>query len=106
MKAEFGLLILGMGLVTYLPRCLPLLILQNRRLPDWLLDWLALLPAAILSALLIPELLLQPQPRQVNLFSAELLVAIPTFLLAGWTRSLGLTVVFGMALYWGAGQLM
>jgi branched-subunit amino acid transport protein len=106
MKTAVLLLILGMGVVTYLPRCVPLFVLQDRRLPDWLLDWLALLPAAILSALLIPELVLQSEPRELTVFNTELLVAVPTFLLAWWTRSLGLTVIFGMALYWGVGKIL
>ena len=47
-------LLLGMGIVTYLPRVLPLLVLAQRNLPQGLLDWLGLIPVAILAALLAP----------------------------------------------------
>jgi branched-subunit amino acid transport protein len=42
-------------------------------------------------------------PRQVILWNPDLLVAIPVFLFAVKTRSLGGTVILGMALYWFAG---
>ena len=54
---EYLVLILGMGLVTYLPRWFPLFFLAKRNLPKVLVDWLDLIPAAILSALLVPALL-------------------------------------------------
>lgn len=99
-------LLVGMGLVTYLPRWLPLFFLSERKLPGWFVEWLDLIPAAILSALLIPELILTGAPRHLDLFSPELIVAIPTFLFAAFTKSLGGTVVVGMALFWLAGQLL
>lgn len=93
------LLILGMGAVTYLPRLLPLLFLSQRKLPRWLVDWLELIPVAILGALLAPTLLIDPHGT-INLSRAEFWVALPTLVFAIKTRSLGGTVVFGMALFW------
>jgi branched-subunit amino acid transport protein len=46
-------LILGMMLVTYLPRLFPLLTLSQRRLPPWLRRFLASIPYAALGALII-----------------------------------------------------
>ncbi len=92
--------ILGMGLVTYLPRWVPLVFLSRRNLPRWLVEWLDLIPAAILSALLFPELLTNGTPRHIALWQPELWVAIPTFVFALKTKSLGGTVVIGMALFW------
>jgi len=90
----------GMGLVTYLPRSLPLLYLAHRALPQWLIDWLSLIPVAILSALLAPSLFTDSATRNIELGKPELLVAIPTLLFALKTRSLGGTVLIGMLLYW------
>lgn len=98
--AEYLLLVVGMGLVTYLPRWLPLDFLSRRSLPEWLVQWLELIPAAILSALLLPELILEGTPRQIDLLRPELWVAFPTVAFAWWTRSLGGTVVVGMLLFW------
>ena len=93
----------GMGLVTYLPRALPLLYLAHKQLPQWLVDWLALIPVAILSALLAPSVFIDTAERNFLLGKIEFIVAIPTLIFALKTRSLGGTVLVGMFLYWLAG---
>ena len=97
---DYLILFGGMGLVTYLPRSLPLLYLAHKKLPQWLIDWLSLIPVAILSALLAPSLFTDSATRNIELGKPELLVAIPTLLFALKTRSLGGTVLIGMLLYW------
>lgn len=101
---EYLLLLVAMGLVTYVPRWLPLDFLSRRRPPRWFVQWLELIPAAILSALLIPTLVTGGDPRQLMPLQLEALVALPTFIFAYWTRSLGATVVVGMLLYWMGGK--
>ena len=103
---EYMAVILGMGLVTFLPRWLPLVYLTKRNLPSWLVEWLDLIPAAILSALLLPELVASGVPRTLDLLRPELAVAVPTFLFAIFTKSLGGTVIVGMLLYWLAGKVL
>ncbi len=101
--ADYLLLFGGMGLVTYLPRALPLLYLAHRSMPHWLVEWLGLIPVAILSALLAPSLFTDAATRSFAFGKIELLVAIPTLAFALKTRSLGGTVLVGMLLYWLAG---
>jgi branched-subunit amino acid transport protein len=95
----------GMGLVTYLPRALPLLYLAHKKMPQWLIDWLSLIPVAILSALLAPSLFTDGAMRSFTFGKLELLVAIPTLIFALKTRSLGGTVIVGMFLYWLGGMV-
>lgn len=102
---DYLMLLAGMGLVTFLPRWLPLFFLSNRELPQFIIRWLDLIPAAILSALLIPELLTGGTPRHI-MFKPELVAAIPTFCFAIKTKSLGGTVVVGMTLFWLIGKWM
>jgi len=99
------LLFLCMGLVTFVPRWLPLLYLSHKRLPQWLADWLSLIPVAILSSLLAPILLADATTRNIDLVKPELLVAVPTLFFALKTKSLGGTVLVGMVLYWLTGML-
>ena len=96
---SYIMLVLGMGAVTYLPRWLPLAILSRRKLPDWLVTWLDFVPAAILSALVAPALFVGE--KGVSFQRPDLLVAVPTLLFAWRTKSLGGTVLVGMACYWG-----
>lgn len=103
---EYILCILGMGLVTYIPRWLPLFYLSDKRLPLWLVEWLSFIPACILSSLIFPSIIVNPDTGSVGFFHPEFLVAIPTFLFALKTRSLGGTVIIGMALFWLAEKFL
>ena len=102
--ADYLFLFGGMGLATYLPRALPLLYLAHKQLPQWLVDWLSLIPVAILSALIAPSLFADAAQRSFAFGKTELLVAIPTLIFALKTRSLGGTVLVGMLLFWLAGM--
>lgn len=104
--ARLILLIIGMGVVTYLPRWFPLLFLSRRELPAWFKKWLDFIPPAILSAILIPTVLTDGSPKHLDLFRPEFFVAIPTFLFALKTRSLGGSVLVGMALFWLGEKLL
>ena len=104
--SHYLFLIAGMGLVTYLPRWAPVFFLTRKPMPGWLVRWLDLIPAAILSALLAPALIVSGEPRSLDFTRPDLLVAVPSFLFALKTRSLGGTVVFGMALYWAVGKVL
>ena len=105
MSNEYILMVIGMGLVTFIPRWVPFFLLSDRKLPGWLVEWLDLIPAAILSALLLPALITTGEPRRIMLLQPELLAAVPTFIFALKTRSLGGTVIVGMFMFWLAGRL-
>jgi len=97
---EYIATVFFMGVVTYLPRWLPLLFLSRRQLPQWLVDWLDFIPVAILSALLAPMLLMSGPIPHLDFQRIELFAALPTFAVAWWTRSLGGTVLAGMLSFW------
>ena len=96
---KYLLAVLGMGLVTYLPRWLPLALLPQRDIPQTLKEWLGLIPACILSALVAPAIFLD-STGGFQVFQARFLAAIPTLIFALKTRSLGGTVIVGMFIYW------
>jgi len=100
------LCIIGMGLVTYIPRWLPLIWLSGREINPLFVRWLKFVPASILSALVLPSLLLNPATREFSLVRPEFLVALPTLAFGWWSRSLGGTVIVGMLLFFLAGKLL
>lgn len=55
--AEYLLLILGMALVTYIPRMLPLVVLSDFDLSPFWRRFLNFIPPAALSALIFPGIL-------------------------------------------------
>ena len=92
------LIILGMALVTYMPRLIPAWYLSSRALPTFAQRWLRLVPVAVLAALLFPELLLQGNRMNLQPGNLFLLASIPAALVAWRTRSLVGAVVTGMVL--------
>ncbi|MCM3567265.1 AzlD domain-containing protein [Neobacillus mesonae] len=89
-------IILGMALVTFIPRVLPIAILSRVELPDWAMRWLNYVPIAVMAALVGQELLMpngKLEPLQSNM---ELIAALPAFIVAIVTRSLLGTVVVGI----------
>ena len=100
--------IVGMAVVTCLPRLLPTLFLSGRNLRPLLIAWLRLVPPAVLAAMLAPSLLLRENRVDLgfdNLFFWAALVAFPV---AWKSKSLFATVVVGMGLvalgrYFGLG---
>ena len=52
------LVIVGMALVTYIPRLLPALFLDRFQFPGWFRKWLQSIPYAALGALIFPGILI------------------------------------------------
>lgn len=105
-NSDYLLLVAGMGLVTYIPRWFPLFFLTRRPMAGWLSEWLDLIPAAIFSALIFQDICTSGPTRSIDLFQTKSLVAVPTFLFAWKSKSLGGTVILGMLLYWAANKFL
>ena len=57
MRLEIALLVLGMTLVTYIPRALPALLLDKMKLSPWVERFLNLIPYTAMAALIVPGVL-------------------------------------------------
>ncbi len=102
------LTMVGMLIVTYLPRVLPLWFLSSRSLPPLIIVWLRYVPVAVLAAMLFPTLVLPEGQIDLSASNLFLWAAIPTFLVAWKVKgrngnaSLFSAVLVGMALVAGA----
>lgn len=92
------LTLIGMAVVTYLPRVFPLLALSGRKLPDVVASWLSYVPPAVLAAMLLPSILFVDGQIVLSLDNLFFWAAIPTFAVAIWTRSLFAPVLVGMVI--------
>lgn len=90
------LIVLGMSIVTYIPRALPIVILSKLKIPDWFLNWLKYIPVAVLSALLVPGILVSDGAMNFSLGNRSLIAAVPCILIAAKTKNLFITVLSGM----------
>ncbi len=96
MEKEVLLILIGMSLVTFLPRMLPIAILSKVNLPNWFLTWLKYIPVAVLSALLAPTLFMQGNHVALHFSNKALWASIPCFFIAARTKNLFLTVSVGI----------
>lgn len=96
MEKTVLVVIIGAALINYLPRMLPLVFLSKINMPGVVSDWLGFIPAAVLAALVAPEIFLQGGSPVVGLENKNLLAAIPCFAVAIKTKSLALTLLAGM----------
>ena len=88
--------IIGGGIVTVLPRILPITILSKIRLNKSVEQFLTYIPISILAALIAVELFTTDNKFSIQSNALELLAAIPTILVALKKNNLLLTVVVGI----------
>jgi len=103
------LTILGMALVTYLPRLVPLWVLAGKKLPSPIIAWLRHVPPAVLAAMLMPIILMPDGKFSLGLGNLFFWAAIPTFIAAVLSKSLFFPVIIGMLVvivgrWFGIGQ--
>lgn len=93
-------IIIGMAVVTYFSRELPFIVLKGKKLKPAIVEWLGYIPVAVLSALLIPELLTNGNGKEIdisfnNLF---LITGIITFCFGYFIKNLFATIIFAICL--------
>jgi len=98
-SSKYIYMIAGMLFVTFLPRFFPLMFLSNKKLPDKVIKWLSFIPAAVLSALLAPAVILKNGSIYLSLKNTALLAFLPTLILAYKTRNIFYTVSGGLVSY-------
>ncbi|WP_454756814.1 AzlD domain-containing protein [Cupriavidus campinensis] len=88
---------LGAGLATYLIRLSFIAVEGRVRLPSWFRTALQFVPAAMLSALIAPDLLMQDGALYLSPYNTRLVAGLVAIVIAAYTRSVGWTIAGGMA---------
>lgn len=95
-RASVVWIIVGTGAVTVIPRVAPLVLLSRITLPGWVIRWLGYVPIAVLAALLAQTVALSNGHLALPPRNLGMLAAIPTLLVAVYTRSMIGTVLCGV----------
>ena len=95
-SAQIWLVILGLGIGTYLLRLSFLGLIGNRALPEWALRHLRYTAVAIMPGMIAP-LILFPQATEGALDPVRLGAALATIGISLWTRNAVLTIFGGFA---------
>lgn len=95
--ARVFILILGMAIVTYLPRFIPMYILTRLEIPPVVSAWLSYVPVAVLAALIVPGILTVNGQITCSASNYYLLASLLAFVIASRFKNMMLTVTVGMA---------
>lgn len=100
MKMNEFILILGMALVTFLIRY-PIIGMSGRiKLSPQFLQLLSYVPPAVLTAIVVPAVLIPTGDRiLLDYTNARLIGAIAAILVGVWRKNLLLTIVVGMVAF-------
>ena len=99
MRPEIAVMIVGMALVTFVPRFLPMAWMNRIKVPVKLSLFLEYVPVAVLAALVFPAVFTDENRNLVISFQV-LVPTVAVLLFAYRTRSLWGSVILGMAVYW------
>jgi len=70
-------------------------------LPKWLIDALAFVPIAVLTAILVPAVLIDPATQQIIVIgNARVVAAVIATIIALLTRNVIATITSGLATLW------
>lgn len=97
-NAALLLCVFGSVVVTLLPKILPVTFLKGDSLPPLLRHWLSFVPVAVMAALVGPDVFFYEGHFNAGPSNLFLVVALPSLLVAWWTKNYFLTIAFGIGL--------
>jgi branched-subunit amino acid transport protein len=95
--------IVGMGVITYAIRLVPIWLLERATISVGWRQALRFVPAAVLSAIILPELVMPGGTFDLSLGNARLLAGLVAILVAWRTKNILWTLAAGMGLLWVLG---
>ena len=94
------IIVLGMGLITHSQRLSMILTSGRLTISEPLRRALRFAPAAVLSAILIPEMLQPGGQLDISLGNERMLAGLVAIVVAWRTQNMLLTVALGMVVLW------
>ena len=95
------LMVIGMMAVTFGVRYPVLALVSRLSLPPAVLDALKFIPPAVLTAIVVPAVLMPDGQVSFGLDNAYLIAGVAAALISWRTKNLLLTIVLGMAIFLG-----
>ena len=94
------LIMIGLAIGTFLIRISFILFLGKREVPALLAKSLRFIPASILSALVVPQILTRDNALQISVANPQLIAGIVAGIVAWRTKNVLFTILSGMAVLW------
>lgn len=92
------ILVLLSMVVAFLPRFIPLRIFSTREIPQWFNEWMKYVPVSLFTALVVKDIFINTKDYSfIGLgYLAKIVAAVIVIRVAYRSRSMGLSVVFGL----------
>jgi branched-subunit amino acid transport protein len=94
------LIVIGMGLVTFGIRLVPIVLLGRIEIPLIVQRSLRFVPPAVLTAIIVPELLYRDNQIDVSFTNVRLLAGLIAIVVAWRTKNALITIGVGMIALW------
>lgn len=96
---EIYICIIGMAIVSYIPRVAPFILLGNRKMPHAFELWLKYVPTSVFGALIFVSIFQTDSGIDVSFSNIGMLAAIPVLIVAAKTHSLPYSIIAGLVFY-------
>jgi len=100
MEVNIWVVMVVLGALTFLTRLSFIALAGRWDAPPLFRSALRFVPVAILTAIVVPELVLHTGTLDVSLTNARLMAGLIAILVAWRTKNTVLTIVIGMAVFW------
>lgn len=94
------LAMIGLGVLTFLIRFSFIALLERWQAPPIVQRALRFVPVAVLTAIIVPELVMSHGVLNTTLLNPRLLAGMVAVLVAWKTKNVILTIVVGMIVFW------
>ena len=94
------LIVIAMGVVTYGIRLVPIVLLGRSEIPLVVQQALRFVPPAVLTAIIVPELLYRDSQIDVSLTNVRLIAGLIAVVVAWRTKNALITIGVGMIALW------
>jgi branched-subunit amino acid transport protein len=94
------LTIIGMGIITYAIRLTPIVLLERFELSPRIRQALKFVPAAVLSAIIFPEMFMPEGSVDISLGNERLIAGLIAAVVAWRTKNVLWTIGVGMGVLW------
>ena len=97
---EIWLTIIGMGIITYSIRFLPIALLEKLELGPNIRQALKYVPVAVLTAIIVPELFMPEGTLDISSGNGRLIAGLIAGVVAWKTKNVLWTIIVGMGALW------
>ncbi len=98
MEIEIAFTILGMAVVTYLTRFVPIALLSKARIPERISIWISYVPIAVLSAIVVPGVFYPKGFLDISVRNGFLMGSVVTVIASLKFRSYFKTILVAIAI--------